>query len=359
MVNRFRRLSPPGASALSSWRLDASPAELRTLLGSGLCGSPTRAKLGAPGTAFDEGVVRATADGGAELHLHGGQGVARALRAWLTERGFREDPAIPEPAGFASEMPTAAAAQAAFLRAESPRAARAWLAFAAEDAPAVLAQGAALDGTVRAQWARERLRHALWAEALESPPDLVIAGPANAGKSSLFNAWLRAARATVADAPGTTRDRIGETLRLGCGAEAWTLRLVDTAGIWDAAEGVDAEAGRITDLTVALAWRVLWVFDAASPPGPRAREAFARARPHDLCLLHRTDLGSFWNPAEMRAGPWLEGSLRNEGPACIARIEAALLASLGPMPEDGAWLPLGAGLRRHLSRWAGAQPGGG
>ncbi len=359
MVNRFRRLSPPGASALSSWRLDASAEELRALLGSRLGGSPARVTLGSPGPAFDEGLVRATADGGAEIHLHGGQGVARALRAWLAERGFREDPAVPEPAGSASEMPTAAAAHAAFLRAESPRTARAWLAFAAEDAPTVLAQGAALDVTARARWARERLRHARWAEALESPPDLVIAGPANAGKSSIFNAWLRTARATVADAPGTTRDRIGETLRLGSGAAAWTLRLVDTAGIWDAAAGVDAEAGRITERAVAQAWRVLWVFDAASPPGPRARAALVQARPHDLRMLHRTDLEHSWDPAELRAGPWLEGSIRNEGPACIARIEAALLASLGPVPEDGAWLPLGAGFRRRLSTWASARSGGG
>jgi tRNA modification GTPase len=56
---------------------------------------------------------------------------------------------------------------------------------------------------------------------------IVIAGPPNAGKSSLFNALLGASRAIVTDIPGTTRDAIEAVLD----ADPWPLRLVDTAGL--------------------------------------------------------------------------------------------------------------------------------
>lgn len=56
---------------------------------------------------------------------------------------------------------------------------------------------------------------------------VVIAGEPNAGKSSLFNALLGAARAIVTEIPGTTRDAIEAVLDAG----EWPIRLVDTAGL--------------------------------------------------------------------------------------------------------------------------------
>ncbi|MEO7997545.1 MAG: tRNA uridine-5-carboxymethylaminomethyl(34) synthesis GTPase MnmE [Gemmatimonadaceae bacterium] len=56
---------------------------------------------------------------------------------------------------------------------------------------------------------------------------VVIAGPPNAGKSSLFNALLGEARALVTEIPGTTRDAIEALLD----TPGLPLRLVDTAGL--------------------------------------------------------------------------------------------------------------------------------
>jgi tRNA modification GTPase len=56
---------------------------------------------------------------------------------------------------------------------------------------------------------------------------VVIAGPPNAGKSSLFNALLGRSRAIVTEIPGTTRDALEAVVDSG----EWPLRLVDTAGL--------------------------------------------------------------------------------------------------------------------------------
>lgn len=64
-------------------------------------------------------------------------------------------------------------------------------------------------------------------ERLRAGALVVLAGPPNVGKSSLFNALLGADRAIVTASPGTTRDAIeAHTTFLG-----WPIRLVDTAGL--------------------------------------------------------------------------------------------------------------------------------
>jgi tRNA modification GTPase len=66
-------------------------------------------------------------------------------------------------------------------------------------------------------------------ERLRAGALVVLAGPPNVGKSSLFNALLGADRAIVTATPGTTRDAVeAHTTFLG-----WPVRLVDTAGLRD------------------------------------------------------------------------------------------------------------------------------
>ena len=67
------------------------------------------------------------------------------------------------------------------------------------------------------------------ARALRDGIDCVIAGPPNAGKSSLLNALLDAERAIVSDTPGTTRDIVEDRVAV----DGVVLRLRDTAGLRD------------------------------------------------------------------------------------------------------------------------------
>lgn len=68
-------------------------------------------------------------------------------------------------------------------------------------------------------------------------PEIVIAGLPNAGKSSLFNFLLSEERAIVSSIAGTTRDYLSEYLVI----EGVKYRLVDTAGMREASDQIEAE----------------------------------------------------------------------------------------------------------------------
>ena len=91
----------------------------------------------------------------------------------------------------------------------------------------------------------DAIRRAREGKILREGALVVIAGPPNAGKSSLLNALLGEDRAIVSATPGTTRDSIEEWLDV----EGWPVRLVDTAGLPDTADAVEGEGvARARDL---------------------------------------------------------------------------------------------------------------
>jgi len=75
------------------------------------------------------------------------------------------------------------------------------------------------------------------AEQLEAAPWVVLAGPPNAGKSTLFNALLGRPRAIVSAVAGTTRDVLVEPLVVPGPAGPAEVLLVDAAGLDEAATG--------------------------------------------------------------------------------------------------------------------------
>ena len=89
---------------------------------------------------------------------------------------------------------------------------------------------------------------------------VVLAGPPNAGKSSLLNALLGEDRAIVSDVPGTTRDSIEAWLDIG----GWPVRLVDTAGLRESSDAIEAEGVRRSEDLVAKADVVVLLEPAAN-----------------------------------------------------------------------------------------------
>src|SRR6185436_21086113 len=96
---------------------------------------------------------------------------------------------------------------------------------------------------------------------------IVIAGPPNAGKSSLLNALAKRDAAIVSEEAGTTRDVIEVRLDL----DGLPVIVSDTAGIREPAGAVEQEGIRRTLTRAQAADLVLWLVDAMvlDAPGPQ------------------------------------------------------------------------------------------
>ena len=110
---------------------------------------------------------------------------------------------------------------------------------------------------------------------------VVLAGPPNAGKSSLMNAMLGENRVLVSDTPGTTRDTVEAWLDIG----GWPVRLVDTAGLREAGDAVEAAGVRRAEEQIACADVVV----ALAPVGMPAAGGTPVVNVHPKCDLGRVE----------------------------------------------------------------------
>jgi len=114
---------------------------------------------------------------------------------------------------------------------------------------------------------------------------VVLAGPPNAGKSSLLNALAARDVAIVSEEAGTTRDVLEVHLDL----DGWPLTLLDTAGLREAEGAIEAEGVRRALERARMADLILWLVDAGDPQWPPHRELDAAAAPV-LTILNKCDL---------------------------------------------------------------------
>ncbi len=94
---------------------------------------------------------------------------------------------------------------------------------------------------------------------------IVIAGPPNAGKSSLLNAFAGSEKAIVSPHAGTTRDLIEAHIDLG----GIPVHMVDTAGLRTSDDDIEAEGVRRARETIEAADLVLCVLDDSDPASSR------------------------------------------------------------------------------------------
>ncbi|MGE3150956.1 MAG: tRNA uridine-5-carboxymethylaminomethyl(34) synthesis GTPase MnmE, partial [Pseudorhodoplanes sp.] len=285
------RISGPGAAAALACLAGRPPeprrATLRTLRRDGK--TLDRALI-----LFFPGPESATGEDVAELHLHGGRAIVASVRAALggmgglreaapgefTRRAFengRIDLAEAEGLADLIAAETEAQRRAALDLAGGAlsRQTEVWrtrlLAIAARVEAALDFSDEADVGDPAAGIASEVTRFAQeiagWldrppAERLKDGIRVVLAGPPNAGKSSLFNALIGREAAIVAAAPGTTRDLVEAPVAIGGVA----FLLVDTAGLREAVDQVETIGIERARASAETADIVLWLGIAADKP---------------------------------------------------------------------------------------------
>ncbi len=192
---------------------------------------------------------------------------------------------------------------------------------------------------------------------------VVIAGPPNAGKSSLFNALLGEERAIVTEVPGTTRDAIEALLD----ARPLPLRLVDTAGLRESEDLLERLGIEVSERWLARAHLVLACGD--TPEVARATAAALASLTSAPVLVLRTkadDAGAgvvqpddfhSVGPAhddadlrEARSGSTMLAVSAHTGAGVRALLDTVqlALASRYAVPDDGAPVVSRARHRRAL-----------
>jgi len=161
---------------------------------------------------------------------------------------------------------------------------------------------------------------------------LVIAGRPNAGKSSLMNRLAGYEAAIVTAVPGTTRDVLRERIEI----DGLPLHVLDTAGLRESADEVEAEGIRRAHRELERADRVLFIVDASDAAAVAAVDADLRALPTRApCTVVMNKIDRVDATPRLDAGD-------------VARVH------LSARTGDGMQL-----LREHLKDCVGFHPAGG
>lgn len=119
---------------------------------------------------------------------------------------------------------------------------------------------------------------------------VVIAGPPNAGKSSLFNALLGASRAIVTEMPGTTRDVLTDRVDIG----GVPVTLADTAGLREAVDLVEAEGVARARHAHEVAALTLIVLDTSASLGEAEHRVLQEIQSAQLVVANKIDRPRAW-----------------------------------------------------------------
>ncbi|MAU92597.1 MAG: hypothetical protein CMJ93_00085 [Planctomycetes bacterium] len=297
---KYRQLSSTGASALAIFEFKGTTSEVSELFGIDLA-TVSKFRLVQPQQGrldFDQFLLVKTSDGVYEGHFHGGYGVSRALHQFLSDNKWQE---LREPLSLISA-------------ATSPLALRL---LSSSDSSSRLSD--------------------CWRQRLSWPPRIALVGPPNAGKSTLFNAWLSEQRVTVSEHQGTTRDFVEAPIMLGSGAGALAATLVDTAGLCHFVDDAQANDVAAVAMTLELLDDVdecVWLFDNSSALSADIEDILESRKSHDdLMFINRCDLpaSEHMSKYQRRAIPLNELAPKDRS----ATITQALFEKWGaPLPEQ-------------------------
>ncbi len=323
----LRRLTPSGSGAIAVIALGGEGAAERLSL---LCpklpgvGELRLARLGRDDLCLDLALVVRRGEEHFELGVHGNPFLVEELMELLGAGSGEGYPSVEE------------ASLAALERAPCDRAARVLL----DQARGALRGAARPEEGWVGRWKRFRF--------LLEPPLVLLAGPVNAGKSTLFNLLVGQERVGVSAEPGTTRDAISARIQLG----HYAFDLVDSAGERSlSTRGMGEEQDEIEVAGQELARHlreradlVLWL-DPGGVPAPPVRGGVLRclrsrlddgppetlsalARPREaLALVRRTLFNALGLP---QGDPWIAGLAVPPDRGWASALEERGEAALGP-----------------------------
>ena len=175
---------------------------------------------------------------------------------------------------------------------------------------------------------------------------VALAGPVNAGKSSLMNALLGRQRAVVTEYPGTTRDFLEEPIQLA----GLPVRLVDTAGLRETDNPAEAQGIQLGRSMIESADVVLLMVDGTEGTTPDTWALLSELGPERTILVwNKSDLatppphwyGKGTNLSVKPAAHAVISARKGEGLETLAEAvrELALARSQGQEPEPGEAVP--------------------
>jgi tRNA modification GTPase len=162
---------------------------------------------------------------------------------------------------------------------------------------------------------------------------VVLLGPPNSGKSSIFNNLVGFDRVIVTPEPGTTRDLIEEQVVIA----GLPVMLIDAAGVGDPGGHAEAEGMRRALAAAGSAHLVLDVYDLSRPDRPEGPSG-----PHRLRVGTHADLPAAGPPAE---GTIAVSSSTGQGIEALRAAIAGILHAPGARPVESVALAT----ERHLA----------
>ncbi|MCB9347617.1 MAG: tRNA uridine-5-carboxymethylaminomethyl(34) synthesis GTPase MnmE [Lewinellaceae bacterium] len=172
----------------------------------------------------------------------------------------------------------------------------------------------------------------------------VIAGRPNAGKSTLLNALLNEERAIVSEIAGTTRDTIEEVLNIN-GVQ---FRIIDTAGIREAEDTIEAMGVEKTMQKVAQSALLVYVFDVIRTQPEEVHADLAKLiheNVHVLVVANKMDLNPYTKREDYFGKSEVGSRKAEEGDEEVGswKSEGAEGTSDFQLPtSDFPWVPISA-----------------
>jgi small GTP-binding protein len=286
--NRAILLTPPGAAAIAVVRLvgDGAATFLKSHFDQPVAeGRAAHGTLRDGARVLDDPVVVVSARGRvADLNLHGGPWVVRSVMELARREGFAVDEAPGLPLPF----------EAVDAETELGREILQFLPMGTTELAVrtLLAQQVAWEKWVSGKPSVAEIQQVLIDCGLDwllRPPRVSIIGVPNVGKSTLANHLFARERAITADAPGTTRDWVGEIANV----DGLAVMLVDTPGLRDTADAIEREAIERSREQVTGADLVLLVLDPTQPREPE-QAALEREYSQALLFINKSDRAPLW-----------------------------------------------------------------